>query len=288
MTGVDKDIDQAAIDAVNRWRFVPGTYKGNAVDVELTVTVNFRLSANSQQPLPSGNPQEQKDAADDFRNIYADASEAYNRGDYVTAANLFRKSVSIYPENGSVWNHLGRALLAMNQLDAGASADFAVKLSAGKAPEFHQLNEDKTLAKVAELLPAAQPPVTVPESSGVQVPLRGTLTCHSEESLCRFVFMSSEEAVNLARNEMAMASSTPNHQLDPQSSRVRRPGHGNADFSAGRMEIDSDRTGILQPPAERYVRQTRLACPVYADAGAIRGLGRTLPENARRFFLQKN
>src|SRR5579864_4087378 len=118
--GVDKDIDQAAIEAVSRWRFDPGTYRGNAVDVELTVTVNFRLSANPQQALPTGNPQEQKEAADDFRNIYADAVEAYNRGDFATAANLLRRATSINPENGNAWNELGRALLAMNQLDAAA------------------------------------------------------------------------------------------------------------------------------------------------------------------------
>ena len=496
--GVDNDIDQAAIEAVSRWRFDPGTYRGNAVDVELTVTVNFRLSANPQQAPPSGITQEQKEASDDFRNSYADALEAYNRADYATAANLLRKAITIYPENGNAWNDLGRALLALDQLDAAAealkssiqkdpasrnaynnlglvywrkrayeeaaaqfrkqtvvnsddhyahrnlgmmlrdqhrcseaipelqkalsltpnhpetllaegecdldlgnrakgiseleqatsisstpnifnsaayalaernleismaekwsdaclsiekirlqnisldhltaeqlnyafrmaaywdtrgwiyflrgdnshalsyieaawslraeptigdhlgqlyeklsraedavttyamaiasadqptrsrivvddvddakerlarlthreadqrvekaraelarrstmsvanegalsaSADFAVRLSAaGKAAEFHQLNGDQSLARVADLLPAAKLPVALPESSEVQLPLRGTLTCHSEEAICRFAFLSSEEAVNLTRNEMAMASSTP-------------------------------------------------------------------------------
>src|SRR5579864_7010460 len=60
VNGVDKEIDQAAIEAVSRWRFDPGTYRGNAVDVELTVTVNFRLSANPQQALPTGTRKEQK------------------------------------------------------------------------------------------------------------------------------------------------------------------------------------------------------------------------------------
>ena len=498
LKGVDKDLDQAAIEAVSRWRFDPGTYQGNAVDVELVVMVNFRLSGNPQQALPSGNPQEQKEAADDFRNVYADAVEAYNRGDYATSANLLRKATSINPENGSAWNELGRALLAMNQLDAAAeqfqtsirkdpasrnaynnlglvywrkreyeeaaaqfrrqmvvnpddhyahrnlgmmlrdqhrcseaipelqkalsltpnqaetllaegecdldlgnrakgiselqqatsissapnilnsaayalarrhieiemaekwsdaclsveksrlqnvsldhltpeelnyvsrmaaywdtrgwiyflrsdnsnalsyvgaawslradpsvgdhlgqiyeklgrtedaatayaiaiasgeqptrarndsddladakeklarltkgkadgriakartdlsersttsvanegalsaSADFAVRLSAaGKATEFHQLNGDKTLAKIAALLPAAKLPIALPEASGVELALRGTLTCHTEETVCRFVFMSPEEAVNLTRNEMALASTQP-------------------------------------------------------------------------------
>lgn len=97
-----------------------------------------------------------------------------------------------------------------NEGALNASADFAVKLwPAGKPAEFHQLSGDKTLEKVAALLPAAKLPVTLPESSGVEVPLRGTLTCRSGEAQCRFVFMSAEEAVNLARNEMATASSMP-------------------------------------------------------------------------------
>ncbi|HXY10475.1 MAG TPA: energy transducer TonB, partial [Terriglobales bacterium] len=77
--GVDKDIDQAAVEAVSQWKFDPGTYQGNPVDVELAVEVNFRLGANPRQAPPTGNLQEQKQAADDFRNTYSDATEAYNR-----------------------------------------------------------------------------------------------------------------------------------------------------------------------------------------------------------------
>ena len=122
VTGVDKEIDRAAIDAVKQWKLDPGTYQGNPVDVDLKVSVNFRLSANPQQVIPDEHSQERKDAADDFRNIYSDASEAYNRADYATATNLFRKLTSLNPQNGSAWNELGRALLAMNQLDAAADA----------------------------------------------------------------------------------------------------------------------------------------------------------------------
>ena len=499
--GVDNDIDQAAVEAVSQWKFDPGTYQGNPVDVELTVTVNFRLGNNPQQAAPTEKLQEQKQAADDTRNMYSDAVEAYKRGDYATAANLLRKITSLNPQATYAWSELGRALLAMNELDAAAqafqssierdpasrndynnlglvywrqrkyteaeaqfrkqivvnpddhyahrnlgmmlrdqqrcsaampeiqralslspnhaetlvaegecdldlgnrakgiselqqatsvssapkifnsaayalakrnieigmaekwsdacltieatrlqnasnasldhvtpeqlnyvfwvagywdtrgwiyflrgdnsgarsyveaawllhadptvgdhlgriyeklghpedaakiyamavasadqptrakidaddladakkqlaklaegksdsrikqgaadlngrsvvsvvnegsvsgSADFVVRVSAaGKPAEFHQLNGDKALAKFAESLQATKLPVFVPESSGMEVPLRGTLTCHSEEAQCRFAFMSPEEAVNLARSEMALASTTP-------------------------------------------------------------------------------
>jgi len=122
VTGVDRDIDQAAVEAVSQWKFVPGTYQGNPVDVELTVTVNFRLMTTPQQTPPTGNLQEQQAVVDDSRNTYSDAVEAYNRGDYATAANLLRQVTSITPQNGNAWNQLGRALLAMNELDAAAQA----------------------------------------------------------------------------------------------------------------------------------------------------------------------
>ena len=120
--GVDEDIDRAAIEAVNQWKFEPGTYQGKAVDVDLTLTVNFRLAVNPSPAPSSGNPQEQKEAADNFRNLYSDAVEAYNRGDYATAANLLRKATSVSPDNSNAWNELGRTLLALNQLDAAAEA----------------------------------------------------------------------------------------------------------------------------------------------------------------------
>lgn len=122
VNGVDKEIDQAAVDAVSQWRFDPGTYQGNAVDVDLTVTVNFRLNTSAQQSSPDEHLQEKRDAADDFRNTFSAASEAYNRADYATTVNLMRKLTSSNPENANAWNELGRALLEMNQLDAASEA----------------------------------------------------------------------------------------------------------------------------------------------------------------------
>jgi TonB family protein len=123
VNSVDKDIDQAAIDAVSQWRFEPGTYQGNPVDVELTVQVNFRLSTNPPpNAAPSGTSPAANGDTEDFRNLYSDASEAYNRGDYATATNLLRRATSMAPQNSNAWNELGRALMAMNELNAAANA----------------------------------------------------------------------------------------------------------------------------------------------------------------------
>jgi protein TonB len=37
-------LDQAAVDAVKRWRFKPGTLNGQPVDVIFNLTVNFKLN----------------------------------------------------------------------------------------------------------------------------------------------------------------------------------------------------------------------------------------------------
>jgi protein TonB len=37
------ELDQAAIDAVSRWKFEPTLLDGEAVEIEMTITVNFTL-----------------------------------------------------------------------------------------------------------------------------------------------------------------------------------------------------------------------------------------------------
>ena len=66
VNGVDKEIDQAAVDAVSLWKFDPGTYQGNPVDVDLTVTVNFRLNTGAAQAPPDEHLQEKRDACRGF------------------------------------------------------------------------------------------------------------------------------------------------------------------------------------------------------------------------------
>ncbi len=122
VNGIEKDIDQAAVEAVGQWKFSPGTYQGNPVDVELSVSVNFRLTATPQQSSPNENLQARQETAQNIRNLYSDANEAYSRGDYATSANLLRRITSMQPQGGYAWNQLGRALLAMNELDAAAQA----------------------------------------------------------------------------------------------------------------------------------------------------------------------
>ncbi len=44
LKGLPFGLDQAAADAVKRWRFKPGTLNGAPVDVIFNLTVNFKLN----------------------------------------------------------------------------------------------------------------------------------------------------------------------------------------------------------------------------------------------------
>jgi hypothetical protein len=100
-------------------------------------------------------------------------------------------------------------LTVPNGAEISGSGDFNVLLVAEGSPQIRQVSGDTSLAKFAESLQAAKFPVHLPEFAGVGIPLRGTLTCHSEDPQCRFIWLSPEEAVNLVRTETAAASATP-------------------------------------------------------------------------------
>jgi len=134
--GVDDAIDQAAMSAVSQWKFEPATYEGNPVAVELRIEVNFRLQTNaSATPGPATSSD-----AEQIRNLFTDASEAYGRSDYHAAANLARRITSLSPQHNSAWNLLGISLLAMNQLEAAAAAlETQIKIDAGSAFAYNNL-----------------------------------------------------------------------------------------------------------------------------------------------------
>ena len=159
-----------------------------------------------------------EDAAKVYAMAIASAEQPTRaRIDLDDLADVTKRLAKLAGENTDTRIAQGRADLngknvtsVANEGALNASGDFVVRLSAaGKPTEFHQLNGDKTLAKFSDSLRATKLPISLPESSGVEVPLRGTLTCHSEEARCRFAFLTPEEAVNVTRDEIALASATP-------------------------------------------------------------------------------
>ncbi len=115
--GPDEELNQAAITAVSQWKFEPATYEGNPVAVEMSIQVNFRLDPNASPAQEHGTARNPE-----IRNLYTDASEAYGRHDYQTAANLARRVTTLAPQYYSAWNLLGISLIELNQLDAAAAA----------------------------------------------------------------------------------------------------------------------------------------------------------------------
>lgn len=69
-----------------------------------------------------------------------DASEAYTRRDYQTAANLARSVTSISPRSVAAWNLLGISLLELHDLDAAATAlETEVRLDAASSFGYNNL-----------------------------------------------------------------------------------------------------------------------------------------------------
>jgi TonB family protein len=118
LQGPSDELNQAAIKAVSQWKFSPATYQGESVEVEIKVEVNFRLQSTSaaSPTQPATGIQGQ------VNNLYTDASEAYSRDDYQTAADLARRITAMAPQYRNVWNLLGLSLLALRQFDGAAEA----------------------------------------------------------------------------------------------------------------------------------------------------------------------
>ncbi|HUO15904.1 MAG TPA: hypothetical protein VMX38_13035, partial [Verrucomicrobiae bacterium] len=102
-----------------------------------------------------------------------------------------------------------------NKDSVETNADFSVLASSGKALEFHPITAGDKTTKFIVALESAKSPIVLFASAGVEIPLRGALTCHSEDPQCRFQFLNPEDALNLARTELAAASATPALTQDP-------------------------------------------------------------------------
>lgn len=110
VTSQGDDLDKAAISAVNQWKFEPGTYQGNPVDVEMSIQINFRLETNASPEHEAAT----NTNSDQIRNLYTDADEARHRGDYRTAVALARRLTTLAPQYGAAWNLLGMSLHSLN------------------------------------------------------------------------------------------------------------------------------------------------------------------------------
>lgn len=138
VSGPGDSLNQAAVDAVNQWKFAPATYQGKPVDVEIKASVNFKLEANPPQPTQSS--QQAASTRDQISNLYTNAAEASTRGDYQTAVNICQRIVEVSPQDSNAWNMLGRSLLALNEPEAAANAlETSIKLYPANSMAYNNL-----------------------------------------------------------------------------------------------------------------------------------------------------
>lgn len=56
MRGIRADLDQAAKDALVKWRFQPGTSDGKPVESRINVEISFNLVQDQRKPISLKNP----------------------------------------------------------------------------------------------------------------------------------------------------------------------------------------------------------------------------------------
>lgn len=94
-----------------------------------------------------------------------------------------------------------------NGAKTSGSADFVLRLASPDTPlQVRQISGDASLGRFAEPLRAVRLPLRIPEGAGVEIPLRGTLSCQPSEGQCRFALLNSEAAFDLAGKESAIDS----------------------------------------------------------------------------------
>ncbi|MDZ7637382.1 MAG: energy transducer TonB [Bryobacterales bacterium] len=54
--GIRADLDQAAKDALSKWRFQPGTADGKPVESRINVEIAFSLVQDQRKPISLKNP----------------------------------------------------------------------------------------------------------------------------------------------------------------------------------------------------------------------------------------
>jgi TonB family protein len=155
------------------------------------------------------------------------------------------------------------------------SADFTLTVVAPAKPsQVRQISGDSSFGNFSADIQSAILPMLIPSGSSVEIPRRGTLTCTSNESQCRFFLLSSQDAVDLSRKEtsaqpnslvndfakyagsMTVGSAVQQAAQAAAASRAAGAVGQELDFGQpGRLEILSDTQGVDFGPYLQNVLQ---------------------------------
>ncbi len=105
-------------------------------------------------------------------------------------------------------------LSVANTARKSGSGDFTLRV-AGDKIEARRITGDTSLDNFREALQSAHLPLRIPPSAPVEIPLRGTLSCKSDDDHCHFALLTSDAAVDLARKEASGESAAPTAAADP-------------------------------------------------------------------------
>lgn len=134
----DDELKKVVIASAKKWKFVPATFQGRAVAVEIRALVQFHAIGDPNIVLGSG----QAPWADptEMQKLFVEASQAYNRRDYHTAVALSRQLLALSPLSGRARLVLGESLVELKQYeDAEAALQEEIKLEPKSPFAYNQL-----------------------------------------------------------------------------------------------------------------------------------------------------
>lgn len=90
-----------------------------------------------------------------------------------------------------------------NVAKQSGSADFVLIVAQGKSPQVRQVSGNQSLATFSTVVTSVTPPFSFPANTDIEITRRGTVNCSDANSACRFVLLSAQDALDLARRENA-------------------------------------------------------------------------------------
>jgi len=134
----DDELKQEVLVAAKKWKFVPGTFQGQAVATEISVVVQFHAEGGPN--IYAGPKRASWPSPAELQKLFDQANQALGRRDYREAVALSRQLLALEPLFRRIRLVLGNSLVELRQYDeAEAVLQDETKLDPKSPYAFNQL-----------------------------------------------------------------------------------------------------------------------------------------------------